>query len=423
MSLPRVSCQDPSVGQVVLLAQRYPYPTPPMASSFFSFEETVHQSPSSKLKLVTRSRLGVSLQNIASSCQSPQELISAGLWITRGNGLHLAVRLELDAYAVTNLQLGHFTDGLSDVLCAAKVLIPSWPQLPQLLICPDGQLWSQLSLRALRAHSATNDLPFYSQSGFVLALSYLESSSKSTQSNRHGLCLPANVHDVRPPPGISTACLDSIEITFRVQALLPSPNPVKGKARSYTRQRRYGDNSRYTLRLRKAISYDEDSNTFTPLLPAENEETVHEHILLVSPRLDCSAHKTEMMLFPNHEPMPGSPNVSTPPPPQPPPFKPLNVLDLIDASLRHTISGTPALTRTTKATPSDVRLKKTSASPSVSSVCPVLFRPGYIKVTSIAFPFFSCPNITDELAANSQIPRPSPPVPPLSHASLRLSQP
>ncbi|KAL8907907.1 MAG: hypothetical protein Q9207_001144 [Kuettlingeria erythrocarpa] len=333
-----------------------------MASSFFNFEETVHQSPCSSLKLFTRSRLGISLQNIASSCQSPQELISAGLWITRGNGLHLAVRLELDACVVTNLQLGHFIDGLSDILCAAK---------------------------ALRAHSATNGVPFYSQSGFVLALSYLESSSKSIQSNRHGLSLPANVHDVRPPSGISTACLDSIEITFRIRALLPSPtNPLKGKARSHTRQQRYGNNSRYTLRSRNAISYDEDSDRFSPPLPAKNEEIAHEHILLVSPRLDCSANDTEMMLFPDPELMPGTPYVPTPPP-QPPPSRPLNLLKLIDASLRHTIGGTPALSRITKATPSDARLKKTSASPSVASVCPALFRPGYIEAIAARAPLIS----------------------------------
>lgn len=97
-----------------------------MGSSLFSFEETVHQLPRSNLTLLTRCRLGVSLLNIPISYQSCQEPILAGLWITRGNGLHLSVRLELDAYAALDLQLGNFTDGVGDILCAAKVLHPAF---------------------------------------------------------------------------------------------------------------------------------------------------------------------------------------------------------------------------------------------------------------------------------------------------------
>lgn len=250
----------------------------------------------------------------------------------------------------------------------------------------------------------------------MLALSHLESSSISTQSNRYGLSLPANVRDVRPPPGVSTACLDSIELTFTVQALLPSPaSPVKNRGRNDARERKNGNNARYALRLRNAISYGEDS-TSSPLLPAKNEEVVHEDILLLSPRCDMPTHDTEMLelnedhsdmlLYPDPKPMPAIPNVPLPQyaqPPQPPPRGPLSVLKLVDASLRHTISGTSAPSKTTKkGAPSDVRLMKTSPSLSLADISPALFRPGYLKVIPPASLPFPSQSITLELAVDNQ---------------------
>ncbi|KAL8930252.1 MAG: hypothetical protein Q9208_000869 [Pyrenodesmia sp. 3 TL-2023] len=404
-----------------------------MGSSLISFEKTVHQLPCSNLTLLTRCRLGVGLRNIPISHQSSQEPILAGLWITRGNGLHLSVRLELDAYAALDIQPGNFTDGVGDILCAAKVLHPALSFFSS-LICPDIQLWFQLSLKASRADSTTTDVPFCSPSDFVLALSYLESSSISTQSNKYGLSLPANIHDVTPPPGVSTASLDSIELTFTVQALLPSPaSPVKNRGCKFARERNIGNKERYPLRLRNAVSYEEDSDTSPPLLPAANEEVVHEDILLESQSCDMPTHDTEMLklnedhfdmlLYPDPRPMPAIPNVSLPKypqytqHPQPPPLG-LSILKLVDASLRHTISGTPAPSKTTaKGAPSDVRLTKTSPSPSLADISPALFRPGYLKAIAARAPLISrIASSLATIAARSLIhplssePEPSPPL-------------
>ncbi|KAL8763797.1 MAG: hypothetical protein Q9184_000499 [Pyrenodesmia sp. 2 TL-2023] len=100
--------------------------------------------------------------------------------------------------------------------------------------------------------------------------------------------------------------------------------------------------------------------------------------------------------------MPAIPNVPLPQHSQPPPPS-LNILKLVDASLRYTIGGIPAPSKTTKkGAPSGVRLMKTSLSPSLADISPALFRPGYLKVTPThCLPFSSQLPLTSQLTANT----------------------
>lgn len=92
-----------------------------MALSRAGLGETEHALTRTNLKLLIRSRLQISLLHGSLDCFDLVPLVASGLWITRGNGFNLSVRLELVALAGQEIWLENFVDGLSDVLCTAKV--------------------------------------------------------------------------------------------------------------------------------------------------------------------------------------------------------------------------------------------------------------------------------------------------------------
>lgn len=101
-----------------------------MASYIFDLGETEHELPRGNLKLLTRPSLQLTLPHSSVTSQSLHELITGGLWITRGNELCLAIRIEGDALAGVKLRREDFLKGLGDVLCTAKVIQPSSVRMP-----------------------------------------------------------------------------------------------------------------------------------------------------------------------------------------------------------------------------------------------------------------------------------------------------
>lgn len=96
-----------------------------MASFSFDIDGTEQELACKNFKLLTCFCFHVTVPNSSSTYQTPQELIAARLWITRGNALNFSVRLALDGIAGSNLQLESFANSLSDILCAAGVRHPS----------------------------------------------------------------------------------------------------------------------------------------------------------------------------------------------------------------------------------------------------------------------------------------------------------
>lgn len=93
-----------------------------MASSILDLGKTEHDFPNRGLKLLIRSTIHVTFPQSSVSCQSSQELITAGFWIMRGNGLNLSIRIGFGLPVGPQTGRENFSNGLIDVLCAAKVV-------------------------------------------------------------------------------------------------------------------------------------------------------------------------------------------------------------------------------------------------------------------------------------------------------------
>ncbi|KAL8937802.1 MAG: hypothetical protein Q9211_003497 [Gyalolechia sp. 1 TL-2023] len=375
-----------------------------MASSTFQLGETAHDFINCNLRLLQRSTLQLTLPQSSVSYQDPQELIGAGFWITRGNGLTFSIRIETGTIAGLDVGREWFANGLVDVLCAAK-------------------LWPQLSLKASCLDRNSSRLDH--QTKIALALSHADSRPTAPSKAEHILASPANVHDVKPPAGIRIGFLDSIELAFTLlplaspHRLLPVPNPVPSPEKKRKTQARKC--AQPHLRSH-AVGNGKASSNPLDRSAIEDRRDANEDILFLSPTLGIQAFDVEMLdsdeenkddlLFADLEfnltmptisksPLAGTQPQSRHPPSSlhhPSPNLDLDLLKLIDASLRHTISGAPSPTRSTKKSiPSDITLAKPSSSPTLAEVAPVLFRPGYMQAISHRAPFI--PRIASSLSA------------------------
>ncbi|KAL8824056.1 MAG: hypothetical protein Q9170_008263, partial [Blastenia crenularia] len=353
-----------------------------MASPTFELAETEHVLAQSKLKLLARSTLRLTLPQASFNYHTSTELVTTGLWITRGNGLKLSVRIDLGA--TDGLGLGRETilNGISDTLCEAK-------------------LWSQLSLKASRIDYKPNESQHDHQIEMHLAINYSDSSCNSLIKAEKGLNPLANVHDVKPPSGIQIGFIDSIDIvctlipSFSPDLLIQRPILKRNGAMQERRSKRY---CLRALAVKDCIVPDTD----------EDDSAAEEDLPLPHPSLGTQAWNDEKLqsdedspddlLFPQPEHSdsinPGLPrsrfvvNKSTQPlpssSPQPPPSPALALLKLLDASLRHVIAGTPPPPRRTKkSTTPGIKFLSRSSFPALGDISPSLFRPGYIQVTHL----------------------------------------
>lgn len=93
-----------------------------MASLTCDLGETEHILGRNTLDLFICSHLQITLLHDSLDCNNLEKLVTAGFWITRGNGLSLSARLYLDAFDGLDFSLENFADGLSNMLCTSKVV-------------------------------------------------------------------------------------------------------------------------------------------------------------------------------------------------------------------------------------------------------------------------------------------------------------
>lgn len=92
-----------------------------MPSHSFTLGETEHRLACSNIKLLTIFRFRVTVPNSSFTYRTPQELVAARLWITRGKGLNLRLRLALGAIAGSDSLLEQYGDGFIDFIRVARV--------------------------------------------------------------------------------------------------------------------------------------------------------------------------------------------------------------------------------------------------------------------------------------------------------------
>ncbi|KAL8704081.1 MAG: hypothetical protein Q9201_002742 [Fulgogasparrea decipioides] len=261
-----------------------------------------------------------------------------------------------------------------------------------------SDLWAQLSLKASRIDLSST--PYQSDRSFdaALALTHLDCLPSLSTKLKSPFRTVANVHDTKPPIGIPVGYLTSIELEF---TLLPLhsilPQNLSGQTE---KQKGHGGSSRLRtqchepkrvlivkLRVNLALAKDNDDldgdtlfrslglESDTEMLDSnedgpsglrflKREDRILAHGTSTQPAIDDEASIRDIP--------------STLQPTQP---SLANFIRLIDASFRHTISGTRSPNkRIDKVTPIlKITLAKATSNPSLGDISPPLFRPGYMK--------------------------------------------
>ncbi|KAL9052275.1 MAG: hypothetical protein Q9206_004374 [Seirophora lacunosa] len=360
-----------------------------MASFSFDIDGTEQELACKNFKLLTCFCFHVTVPNSSSTYQTPQELIAARLWITRGNALNFSVRLALDGIAGSNLQLESFANSLSDILCAAG-------------------LWSQLSLKASRIHSTPEGAPSSGLFVLNLALSHFESLSGSLQHTKGVFASTTNIQDIRPPPGIPIAFLDSIRLTFTLQPLFLLKRSLRDPSRKDNGSERKSNHTRYRLRSERALRCEEDTSSPSDRPNPTDNFSGAPTLLFNSPSwnvpvsaieiLEPNQGAADSLLFSDLGTQSMCSNLSPPllsqnlpPTPRCLQLDLFDVSNIIDVSLHQVISGSPTHTRSHKrlATNDDIKLLKVCRNLSLADISPAQFRPGYMKAIAIRAPLIS----------------------------------
>ncbi|KAI4088375.1 MAG: hypothetical protein LQ344_006118 [Seirophora lacunosa] len=331
-----------------------------MASFSFDIDGTEQELACKNFKLLTCFCFHVTVPNSSSTYQTPQELIAARLWITRGNALNFSVRLALDGIAGSNLQLESFANSLSDILCAAGVRHPS-----------------TTGLRAI--------------------IKYLVFGS--LQHTKGVFASTTNIQDIRPPPGIPIAFLDSIRLTFTLQPLFLLKRSLRDPSRKDNGSERKSNHTRYRLRSERALRCEEDTSSPSDRPNPTDNFSGAPTLLFNSPSwnvpvsaieiLEPNQGAADSLLFSDLGTQSMCSNLSPPllaqnlpPTPRCLQLDLFDVLNIIDVSLHQVISGSPTHTRSHKrlATNDDIKLLKVCRNLSLADISPAQFRPGYMKV-------------------------------------------
>ncbi|KAL9013786.1 MAG: hypothetical protein Q9173_001543 [Seirophora scorigena] len=305
-----------------------------MASFSFAIDGTEHELACKNFKLLTCLCFHVTVPNSSSTYQTPQELIAARLWITRGNVLNFSVRLALDAIAGSDLQLESFANGLSDILCAAKDTRPP-PGIPIAF------------LDSIR-------LTFTLQPLFLLKRSLRGPSRKHNGNGRK-----SNHSRYRLRSKRALRCEED------TSSLSDRPNPA-----------------------------DKHFGAPTLLFNSPSWNVPVSDIEILEPNKGAAGS----LLFSDSGTQPMCSNLSPPllsqnlpPTPRCLQLDVFDVLNTIDVSLHQVISGSPTHTRSHKrpATNDDIKLTKVCRNLSLADISPAQFRPGYMKAIATRAPLIS----------------------------------
>ncbi|KAL8962437.1 MAG: hypothetical protein Q9193_001150 [Seirophora villosa] len=353
-----------------------------MASFSFDIDGTERELACKNFKLLTCFCFHVTVPNSSSTYQTPQELIAARLWITRGNALNFSVRLALDGIAGSNLQLESFANSLSNILCAARVRHPSTTGLraniKYLVLSSFGPSFRSRHLESIprrRAHRG------------------------SLQHTKGVFASTTNIQDVRPPPGIPIAFLDSIRLTFTLQPLFLLKRSLRDPSRKDSGSERKSNHIRYPLRSKRALRCEEDTSSPSDRPNPTDKFSGAPTLLFNSPSWNVPVSDIEILgpkqgaadslLFSDLGTQSMCSNLSPPLLAQTLPPTPrclqldlFELLNIIGVSLHQVISGSPTHTRSHKrlATNDDIKLLKVCRNLSLADISPAQFRPGYMKV-------------------------------------------
>ncbi|KAL8953550.1 MAG: hypothetical protein Q9222_000608 [Ikaeria aurantiellina] len=182
-----------------------------MAPATFDLGQMQLEYSPSNLKITACSQLSITRLDGNDNLQSIQEILSAGTWVSRGNGLSLTIRIQIDPATPLNLDKDIAEDGFAELLSRAK-------------------LWTQLSLKVSRVDRQATQHLFGKSIDIILNLSHLDPPTRPTSHGKKEektFGAVANIYDTRPPAGILLGFLDSIEVhlTFSPSKAHDKPLP------------------------------------------------------------------------------------------------------------------------------------------------------------------------------------------------------
>lgn len=270
------------------------------------------------------------------------------------------------------------------------------------------QLWSQLSLKAspITLHPSTRRSDGILGLAFALAhMDVLQPSLTLLQTRARWGNL-ANIHDVKPPAGVYTGSLDSIQLALHFSPLTSLRHSSLAPRIATSHYHKPQTDTELVPSLLTATQTDIATNVSSNLNPISEEEMTDVDNPFWSSRtdgfswdiemLDHGAEGPDMLPLPDTLSQPYPPNC-TPPfmdheiQTQEPPSSsqhtpnPLDLLRLLDTSLRHTLTGRIPVGRRPRrpnSDPLDIQLVHGTAGPSLADISPALFRPGYLKVNA-----------------------------------------
>ncbi|KAL8874166.1 MAG: hypothetical protein Q9174_000471 [Haloplaca sp. 1 TL-2023] len=335
--------------------------------------------------LTTRPRLGFSASN---RYHDAQDLATAGLWITRGNGLTISFRIDISLPFREAFRKEDFANGLSKLLSAAK-------------------LWSQLSLQASQIQPTFN--PNSACSHFLeiaFALTHLDSLETATAKPPSPFGNVANARDIKPPSGVSTGFINFIELDLVLAPLsipISSPSskrrtrkvPCQGPRSQRLLARHTQSNESFKdetqQREMKAISsvVSQICNKPTPKFQMLDDDfpilqpagPIFDAILVEPSRTDRATTQEQA----------SAPRCNE--------VNPLDFLRLIDASIRQTISGASPVSKRRGSSNSSgppIKLAEADQTIGLADISPALFRPGYMEAIGHRAPLI--PRIASSLS-------------------------
>ncbi|KAL8737642.1 MAG: hypothetical protein Q9181_001485 [Wetmoreana brouardii] len=263
-----------------------------------------------------------------------------------------------------------------------------------------SDLWSQLSLKASRIEPSPT--PHQSGRSFdaAFALTHLDCLVSLPTKLECPFGTVANVQDIKPPTSIPVGFLNFIELQFTLlplplHGILPkTPSGQAQKHKGYRRSSRLGTQCHrpkrvLVVKLRENLALAKDNDDLdddtlfrsselesdTKML--DNDEDGQNGLRFSKWEDQILAHEASSKPATDDE---ASARDITPTP-QPPEPNLANFFRLIDASFRHTISGTRSTDRRINKVINipDITLAKATPNPSLADISPSIFRPGYMK--------------------------------------------
>ncbi|KAL8914469.1 MAG: hypothetical protein Q9171_000974 [Xanthocarpia ochracea] len=330
----------------------------------FDLGNSLYHLELQNLKLVARTRIHATLPSPLVQYTSVQDLITSGLWITRGNGLGLRIRADFT----------HFASSLSDRDLLKDILCDTLP--------PFEELEAAFALN----HA---DIPHIKH--------------PPTETRPHPAIAP-NSHDVRPPVGVPRGSIDSIELTL---IFVPLVSLDVSSQPCYIREGLCRTGGRH-LTSTAVQSSGRRSSTTIPYSFSDHSrvETGKSDggILFQSlkmdipscdePILDCGEEDPNTVPLPKKQLQRSVHCYSSPPSVRPrlqtqepsiishSALDPLEFMRLVDISLRQTLSGFIPSSKTLRRPSNDaseIQLVQLASDASLADISPALFRPGYIK--------------------------------------------